>query len=98
MLNIYCVVFSTVLINANTSLLFPFFSFLILLIRSRIAMELLGDEYAHMEQNRLVAPTTALIFISFSASYLAKFLYKNQQDTLAKVECISPSIFLVKNF
>ena len=45
-------------------------------------MEPFGDEHAHMEQNRLVAPTTAVIFISFSASYLVKFLYKNQQDTL----------------
>jgi hypothetical protein len=46
------------------------------------SVELFGDEYVHMEQNRLVARFTALIFISFSTSYLAKFLYKNQQDTL----------------
>jgi len=63
--------FSTFLINANTSLLFPFFSLLILWIPSRFLWILFSDDHTHMEQNRLVAPITALIFISFSTGYLA---------------------------
>jgi len=49
-----------------------------------VSMDPFCDDHALMEQNRLVAPTSALIFISFSTSYLAKFLYKNQQDTLGQ--------------